>query len=177
MENILAKFKALCKEDIEACRKGSIDAFERGELSNEHMERLARFTATNRQLKHHGLMPLPHLDGEVNDTPNFFMLNGNVESESLPVECEDLGITHQEYNALKGEFGTVLGITVSKYAYKTLMCKCRSKKAITMRQSEALAKRFMVKKMKRLAASIIRRKQKEEIIDSIKKKPITLIKT
>ena len=177
MENILAKFKALTKEDIEACSKGSIEAFERGELTTEYMERLARFAATNRQIKHHGLMPLPHLQGEVNNSPNFFMLNGNVESESLPIECEDLGITQQEYNALKGEFGTVLGISVNKYVYKTLICKCKSKKALTMRQSEALAKRFMVKKMKRLASSIIKRKQKEEIIASIKKKPINLIKT
>ncbi len=181
MERLLEKYYPLTKEDIENCCKGSIEAFIRGDLSMEHMERLARFTATDRQIRHHGLATLPNLhnNNEIDDeesTRNLMLVETVPE---VPEECIDIGINAHEYNVLKGNYGTVLGITVNKYVYKALMRKCKSKRALSMRQSEALAKRFVIKKMKTLVVSITKRRQKHEIIASIKTKvkPNILIKS
>jgi hypothetical protein len=54
------------------------------------------------------------------------------------------------------------------------MRKCKSKKAIGVRQSEALSKRFIIKKMKKLVASIAKRRLKEEIIASTKRPNILI---
>jgi hypothetical protein len=167
MERFLEKYHPLTREDVESCSKGSIEAFENGDLSEERMERLMRFTAMNRHIKQNGLAPLPVLQGAETEAPN--MVN-----ETTSEECDGLGLTMEEYKVLKGDYGTILGISVNKYVYQALMRKCKSKKAISVRQSESLSKRFIVKKMKKLVASIVRRSLREEIIASTKRPNILI---
>jgi hypothetical protein len=169
MEKFLIKYHPVRIEDIEECSNGSVDLFLKGELSEEHMERLVRFAATNSQIKKHGLAPLPIISTTGEEDNSLFRINEDKIEESfiMPEECKEIGLTEQEYSVLKGDYGTILGISVNKIVYRALLRKCRSKRALTLRKSEARAKTFMVKKMKLLAASHIKKKQRKEIMASI----------
>lgn len=174
MERLLKRYAPVSLGDIEQCHKGCIDAFLCGKLSEEYMERLVRFTATNNQIQRHGLAALPlSLTGEAS-------LRDEAEctEESLPEECKEIGLTKREYSALKGDYGTVIGVSVKKNVYQGLMRKCKSKRAFALRHNEVKTKAFTVKKMKEMAASLIKRKQKGDILASIRTlaRPNILIK-
>ncbi len=169
MQRLLSKYGPLRAEDIEECSKGSIDAFERGELSEEYMERLVRFASTNFQLKQHGLASLPTLSGKEADEGSLSIQRPCPPPPLiLPDECKDIGLSEREYSAIQGNYGTVLGISVNKEVYRNLMHKCKSKRALSIQNSEAKTKTFMIKKIKALAASTIRRNQRKEVMASVK---------
>lgn len=167
MQRLLAKYGPIRAEDIEECSKGSIDAFEKGELSEEYMERLVRFASTNFQLRQHGLASLPTLSDEA-EKQSYMPTAPPPPPITLPDECKDIGLTVQEYTAIQGNYGTVLGISVNKKAYKNLMDKCRSKRALSIQNSKTKTKNFMIRKIKLLAASTIRRNQRREVMASVK---------
>jgi hypothetical protein len=120
MERLLEKYHPLTKEDVELCSKGSIEAFENGKLTEEYMERLMRFTAMNRHIKHNGLASLPVLQGAEIDSPT-------IVNTTIPEECDELGITADEYNELKGDYGSILGISVNRYVHLISLCPIRQK--------------------------------------------------
>jgi hypothetical protein len=163
MQRLLSKYGHIRAEDIEECSKGSIDAFERGELSEEYMERLVRFVSINFQLKQHGLASLPTLSGKVEEAPLTAPTPIN-----LPEECKDIGLSEREYGAIQGNYGTILGISVNKEAYRNLMQKCKTKRALSLQYSEEKTKTFMVKKIKALATSTIKRNQRNMIMATVK---------
>lgn len=172
METLLKKYYPVKIEDIEECSNGSIDAYRRGELSDDHMERLVRFVATHVQMRQHGMLSLlPSLKmPEMMDDGFFSMLSSNnTTTSALPEECKDIGLSEHEYNVLKGEYGTIMGISVKKIVYQTLIRKCKSKKALSMRDSETKSKLFIKQKMKALAATFLQKEQRKQLIASIHK--------
>ena len=165
MQRLLAKYGHIRAEDIEECSNGSIDAFERGELSEEYMERLVRFVSTNSKLRQHGLASLPTLSGKAVET----QAPPPPPPIILPEECKDIGLSEREYGAIQGNYGTVLGISVNKEVYRNLMQKCKTKRALSLQHSgEEKTKTFMIKKIKALAASTIKRNQRKMIMATVK---------
>lgn len=189
MERLLRQY-GVSAEEIALYNAEAIPAFERGETSAEHMERLVRFVATNRQIKHYGLAELPLLPTDARkksavprDGRSYASVllemreeeRAEEEEEARPEECRAIGLTAREYAYLKGDYGTVLGISVNKGVYKALMRKCRSKGALSLQHNEARTKTFMIKKMKLLAASHLKRRQRKEIMAGIHAKANILI--
>ncbi len=178
MERLLDKYHPRISVDaVEKCYKGSVNAFMRGELTEEYMERLVRFTVTNSQIQQHGLDPLPSIKSTSNE-------NKREEEEAqnkslvLPEECIEIGLNEQEYAALEGDYGTVMGISMNKTVYKALLRKCKTKIAFSIRNNEKKTRAFMIKKIKEMALSQIKRQQKKQIMETIKyiSKPNVLIK-
>ena len=177
MERLLEKYHPKITVDaIEKCYKGSVNAFLRGELTEEYMERLVRFTVTNSQIQQHGLDPLPSIKSMTNE--HKMEKKAQISSLILPEECIEIGLNEQEYAALEGDYGTVMGISMNKTVYKALLRKCKTKIALSIRNNEKKTRAFMIKKIKEMALSQIRRQQKKQIMDSIKHlaKPNVLIK-
>lgn len=178
MERLLNKYcPSISIYDIE---KESVDAFLRGELSEEYMERLVRFTVTNKQMQQYGLEPLPSITATNEEKEE--KMPPNAENKSpcimLPEECMEIGLTEQEYNALKGDYGTVMGISMNKSVYTALLRKCKTKMALSIRNNEIKTRAFMIKKIKEMAASQIKHMQRKNIMASIKHlaKPNVLIR-
>ena len=159
MERLLRRYSPVSADDIE---RSAVDAFQRGELSEEYMERLVRFTATNNQIRRHGLAAL-----SLTQPDDSVSVCVREVAEPLPEECKEIGLSEQEYAALKGDYGTVLGISVDKNVYKALLRKCKTKRAFSLRHNEAKTRAFMIKKMKEMAASQIKQKQKRDLMASI----------
>ena len=189
MERFLKQYPHVDVKDVEKCDSKAVAAFQRGELTEAHMERLFRFVATNKQISQHGLAQLPPLPSDarkksVEEGLSFMsvLLHGYAaepakeEEEALPEECKEIGLTRQEYAMLKGDYGTILGVSVDKSVYRNLIRKCKTKGALSLRHHEARTKVFMIKKMKALAASRTRAKQHKEIITTINAKANLLIK-
>lgn len=185
MDRLLRQYR-VSVEDVNLCDKDAIAAFERGETSEAHMERLVRFVATNRQIQHYGLAELPLLPTDARkksavarDGRSYLsvLLDRKEEEpaqeqpeQEWPDECREIGLTAREYSYLKGDYGTVLGIAVNKAAYKALLRKCRSKGALSLQHNEARTRTFMIKKMKHLAASHMHRRQRRAIMAGIRAK-------
>jgi hypothetical protein len=151
MERLLGRYSSVSAEDIE---RSAVEAFQRGELSEEHMERLVRFTATNNQIRQHGLTGLSLTPGGA----------ARAAEEPLPEECKEIGLSEQEYAALRGDYGAVMGVSVERGVYKALLRKCKTKSALSLGHSEAKTRAFMIKKMKEMAAAQIRRRQRRDLM-------------
>ncbi len=100
---------------------------------DEGLRRAARLTATNRALRDHGFEQLL-LSASACDTSKKTTLESTMRlltEERRPI-CPDeltgmtaVGLTEEEYRAIKGVKGVIMGLHLDKRAYRRLKAICR----------------------------------------------------
>ena len=109
---------------------------ERGDEAE--VNRLLRVIATNKRLLAHGLEPL---GCSTAPTPQPCALVGKA------------GLSAEEYEAIRGEGGSIMGLSVKAPLYRRLVEQCSTKRARQVEGDEEACQRFIAKKMKALASA------------------------
>lgn len=168
MENLKALLAArgLGLADVEA------SSLERVNLDDaEALARLVRVTATNRELRRHGLAPLLHrpqqhadAEGKQHKKPR-----GLVPPDALLALYDDeleglerVGLPREEYLAIRGRYGTVMGLRLDEWAYKRARLRCRSKQALALRDDPDAARAYLCEELRKTAQLKVARMQPQQ---------------
>jgi hypothetical protein len=124
------------------------------------MHRIARLVAVNKMLKKQkGGEPLTWGEATAQETP--------AEEEDEEEETEDakahrakVGLSAEEWACVSGEHGVLLGVNLCKQAFERMWRKCKTKRALKLRGDVDKSKTYLLQELQKVAAEMVRRKQK-----------------
>ena len=139
--------------DVEAealARVGGDDA--------EGLARVVRIAATNRELVRNGLRPLLFAScDEADDEPTASCgarLGFDAEEQRA---VDEVGLPVADYLAVRGTFGTVMGLRLNRRAYHAAQRACTTRRARAAGADEAASKAYLRARLRSIARTAARR--------------------